>query len=161
MIQRIIGSTALLFALWLIMSGHYTGLLMSLGLLSAFGVTLIAHRMNILDEEALPVRIFIRLPAASFWLISEILKSNLAVVQVILDPSLATPTQVTVNASQKTAAGLVTHANFITLTPGTVSVAVNERQKKITVHGLTEELAESCLDGSMDAKVTWIENAPS
>ena len=30
---------------------------------------------------------------------------------------------------QKTVAGLVTHANFITLTPGTVSVDVDEREK--------------------------------
>ncbi len=160
MIKRIIGSTALLFALWLIMSGHYTGLLISLGFASALGVTLIAQRMGILDNEALPVQIFIRMPTATLWLIMEILKSNLAVIQVILDPQSATPSQVSVQATQKTAAGLVTHANFITLTPGTVSTAVNERQKKITVHGLTRELAEGCLDGSMDAKVTWLENAP-
>lgn len=160
MFQRLIGSTLLLFTLWLLMSGHYTGLLIFLGLISAIGVTLIARRMDILDDEALPVQIFWRMPSATFWLIGEILKSNIAVAKVVLDPQSATPTQVTVETTQKTAVGLVTHANFITLTPGTVSVAVNERQGKIIVHGLTRELAESCLDGSMDAKVTWLENAP-
>ena len=48
------------------------------------------------------------------------LKSNWGVVKVILNPQSAKPQMVSV-ARAKTVAGLVTHANFITLTPGTVS----------------------------------------
>jgi len=36
-------------------------------------------------------------------------------------------------------------------------MSVNERRNTIAVHGLTRELAASCLDGSMDEKVTWLE----
>lgn len=154
---RILLTTITLYVLWLALSGHYTPLLLGLGLVSAFGTSLIAYRMGILDDEGLPLGILVRLPFAAVWLITEILKSNLDVIKIILDPSSATPTRVVVNATQKTGAGIVTHANFITLTPGTVSLAVNDRRKTITVHGLTRELAEGCLDGGMDRRVSELE----
>jgi multicomponent Na+:H+ antiporter subunit E len=161
MFIRVATSSVLLMTMWLILSGHYTVLLVSLGVASSIGVSLIGERMGLLDKEGLPLRILVRLPVKTLWLISEILSSNIDVIAVILDPSRASPTKVSVKATQVTAAGLVTHANFITLTPGTVAVQVNEKRRTIAVHGLTQDLADSTLDGSMDSHVTWLEgNSP-
>ena len=146
-----------MYGLWLLLSGHYTGLLLSLGFISALGVSLIAARMGVLDREGLPLDILLRLPRVTLWLVWEILKSNWGVVKVILNPSLAKPQLVNVKATQKTAAGLVSHANFITLTPGTVSVDVDEADNTILVHGLTAEFAEGCLDPEMDRRVSSLE----
>ena len=150
-------STILMFGLWLALSGHYTSLLLALGALSALGVSLLARRMGVLDGEGLPMGILFRLPRVTLWIIWEILKSNLGVIRVILAPSKAAPRLVTVSAGQRTAAGLVTHANFITLTPGTVSVQVDEDRNEIIVHGLTQEFCDATTDGSMDAKVSLLE----
>ena len=150
-------STILMFGLWLALSGHYTPLLLALGALSAIGVSLLAKRMGVLDEESLPMGILFRLPRVTLWIIWEILKSNLGVIRVIIAPSKAAPQLVTVSAGQHTAAGLVTHANFITLTPGTVSVQVDEDRNEIIVHGLTQEFCDATTDGSMDAKVSLLE----
>ena len=155
--RQIAISTALLYAIWLLLSGHYTGLLLTLGFLSALGASLIAARMGVLDEEGLPMQILVRLPKVTLWLIWEILKSNYGVVKVILNPKLAQPQMVSVKASQKTVAGLVTHANFITLTPGTVSVDVDEDKNIILVHGLTDEFAAACLEPNMDERVSGLE----
>lgn len=155
--RQILTSTLLMYGLWLLLSGHYTGLLLTLGLLSALGVSLIGHRMGVLDREGLPMDILIRLPKVALWLIWEILKSNWGVVKVILKPSTAAPQMVTVKASQKSAAGLVTLANFITLTPGTVSVDVSEEDNSVLVHGLTADFAEGCLDPEMDQRVSALE----
>ena len=155
--RQILTSTALMYGLWLVLSGHYTGLLLTLGLISALGVSLIGHRMGVLDKEGLPMDILIRLPKVTLWLIWEILKSNWGVVKVILNPATAAPQMVSVQASQKTAAALVTHANFITLTPGTVSVDVNEDDKLILVHGLTADFAASLQDPEMDRRVSGLE----
>ena len=155
--RQIAISTALMYALWLLLSGHYTPLLLTLGFVSALGVSLIGARMGVLDEEGLPMAILLRLPKVTVWLVWEILKSNWGVVKVILNPSLAEPQLVSVKATQKTAAGLVTHANFITLTPGTVSVDVDEADNTILVHGLTAEFAEGCLDPEMDRRVSSLE----
>lgn len=155
--RQVLISTLLMYSLWLLLSGHYTGLLLTLGFLSALGVSLIGHRMGVLDREGLPMDIFVRLPKVSLWLVWEILKSNWGVVKVILNPTSAAPQMVAVKASQKSAAGLVTHANFITLTPGTVSVDVSEKDNAILVHGLTADFAEGCLDPEMDRRVAGLE----
>ena len=156
-LKAITSSTILMFAIWLAMSGHYTVLLTTIGFLSALGVSLIAARMGVLDEEGLPLAILWRLPKVSIWLIWEILKSNIDVARVILRPETARPQMVRVKASQKTAAGLVTHANFITLTPGTVSVDVDEKNGEILVHGLTDAFCEAVLDPEMDRRVSSLE----
>ena len=146
-----------MYALWLLLSGHYTGLLLTLGLLSALGVSLIGARMGVLDREGLPMDILLRLPKVTLWLIWEILKSNWGVIKVIINPKLARPQMVTVKAGQKTVEGLVTHANFITLTPGTVSVDVDETNNTILIHGLTDAFAKGCLDPEMDRRVCGLE----
>jgi multicomponent Na+:H+ antiporter subunit E len=50
----------------------------------------------------------------------------------------------------------VIYANSITLTPGTVSVEVEEGE--ITVHALTGETAAALIEGSMDRRVTRLED---
>ena len=55
-------------------------------------------RMGVLDEEGLPMAILMRLPKVTLWLIWEILKSNMGVVRVILNPKLARPQMVSVKA---------------------------------------------------------------
>ena len=146
-----------MFALWLAMSGHYTVLLTTIGFVSALGVSLIAYRMGVLDEEGLPLSILWRLPKVSLWLIWEILKSNIDVARVILRPETARPRMVRVRASQQTSSGLVTHANFITLTPGTVSVDVDEENNEILVHGLTDAFCDAVLEPDMDQRVSGLE----
>jgi multicomponent Na+:H+ antiporter subunit E len=75
---------------------------------------------------------------------------------VILDPRLpASPTVVRFKPRQKTVVGLVTHANSITLTPGTLSVDVGEDQ--FVVHGLTRESAQAAVDSDMDQRVERFE----
>jgi multicomponent Na+:H+ antiporter subunit E len=49
----------------------------------------------------------------------------------------------------------VLYANSITLTPGTVSIKMEDDE--ITVHALTREAAEGVETGVMDAKVTRLE----
>ncbi|MDC0131978.1 Na+/H+ antiporter subunit E [Alphaproteobacteria bacterium] len=156
-LKAIASSTALMFGLWLILSGHYTGLLITIGFVSSLSLSLIAHRMGVLDEEGLPLDILWRLPKVSLWLIWEILKSNVDVARVILRPSSAQPQLVRVKASQTSVAGLVTYANFITLTPGTVAVNVDEDQKEILVHSLTKAFGEGLSDPEMDARVSSLE----
>ncbi len=58
-------------------------------------------------------------------------------------------------SSQKTELGLVIFTNSITLTPGTVSVDIED--DKIIVHALNAELARGVLNGEMDSRVTALE----
>ena len=88
----------------------------------------------------------------------QILVSGLRVTRIILTPSLPiSPTLVKVDAQQNTAVGLVTYANSITLTPGTISIEASERGQCIWVHAIEREGAEGFADDEMNRQVAWFE----
>ena len=147
----------LLAAIWLLLSGYYTALLLSLGALSCALVAALCRRMGVIDPEGHPNHLFLGLLLYIPWLLWEICKSNIDIAWRILDPKLPiAPRVIRIKTSQKTHLGQVIYANSITLTPGTVSVEVE--QGEITVHALTGETAAALLEGSMDRRVTRLED---
>lgn len=145
-----------LSGLWLLLSGHYDPLLLSLGAASVVTVVLIAWRMDVVDHECVPLQLRLGYFGYLLWLGMEIIKANIEVTKVILNPSLPiTPELFWIRASQKTDVGRVIHANSITLTPGTVSVEVEGGS--ILVHAITAELADGTRSGEMDRYVTRVE----
>ena len=66
------------------------------------------------------------------------------------------PILIRIPANQKTELGQVTYANSITLTPGTVSIAVGENM--IDVHSLSKAAAEDLKKGVMHDKVCRLED---
>ncbi len=149
----------LFYAFWVLMSGFFTPFLLIVGAATAVAVVWFAHRMDVADREGHPVHLSWSAAGYWPWLAKEILKSALDVSKVILDPRLpATPTLVHFKPRQKTVVGLVTHANSITLTPGTLSVEVGEDE--FVVHGLTRASARATVDSDMDRRVERFEGKP-
>ena len=147
-----------LFCLWLALSGYYLALILSLGALSVLLVTAIALRMEIVDHETYPVRFTWGVVSYWGWLMWQIVKSNIDVSRIILSPSLPiSPNIVRVEASQRTKLGLVTYANSITLTPGTVSIDVSD--DTIEVHALTREGARELEGGEMNRRASAMERS--
>ncbi|MEX2198299.1 MAG: Na+/H+ antiporter subunit E [Burkholderiales bacterium] len=147
---------ALFYAFWILMSGYLTPFLLGAGAASSLAVAWLAHRMDVADREGHPVHLGWSAVTYWPWLLREILKSALDVSKVILDPRLpATPTVVRFKPRQRTAVGLVTHANSITLTPGTLSVEVGP--ERFVVHGLTRDSASAAVDSEMDRRVERFE----
>ena len=146
-----------LAAFWLLNSGHYTLLILSLGLISIALVLYIAHRMNVVDHESQPLHLTLKIPGYHLWLAKEIILSNISVVKHIwLGNESISPTLATIKASQKTDMGKVIYANSITLTPGTVAVDLTGDQ--IMVHALLREDFEALEAGEMDRRVTRLED---
>jgi multicomponent Na+:H+ antiporter subunit E len=155
---RFLSLTGLLFAFWLLLSGFFTPFLMGAGLLSSLLVAWLARRMDVLDHEGHPVHLSAGALRYWPWLLKEIIKSGFAVSRIVLDPRLpVSPTMVKFAPGQRTVAGLVTHANSITLTPGTIAVEVEPGE--IVVHGLTRESALGCIDSEMNRRVQEMEGA--
>jgi len=145
-----------LFAVWLMLSGHYTPLLLTLGLLSTLLVVFIAARAELIDQEMQVVLIKPRVLLYWLWLGGEIIKANIDVCRRILDPRLPiSPRMIRVRATQQTELGRVTYANSITLVPGTVTVSVEGDM--FTVHALTRETAEDLKGGELDRRVQDVE----
>jgi multicomponent Na+:H+ antiporter subunit E len=137
-------------------SGHYDSFLVSIGLASSIGVMLLVRRMKLVDAESAPVEITLRAIAYTPWLLWQIFRSNLDVARRILTPSLPIhPNVIRIRAGQRTDLGRVIYANSITLTPGTVSIAVDGDE--ITVHALTDEAGRDVEQGAMDRRVRGVE----
>ena len=159
--QNLVPHTISLFVtlavFWLLISGHYTLLILSLGLTSIALVLFIAHRMDVVDHESQPLLIPLRIPGYHLWLIKEIILANISVVKHIwLGNETISPVLTTIKASQKTDMGKVIYANSITLTPGTVTVDVVGDE--ITVHALLRQNIEELQAGEMDRRVSRLEN---
>ncbi len=145
-----------LAAVWLLNSGHYNFLLLGLGALSIALVVWIAHKMDVVDHEGQPINATMKMPVYFAWLLKEILLSNIDVVKRIwLSPGSISPTVGTLKISQKDDMGRVIYANSITLTPGTVTLDLQDDE--VTVHALTEEGLSELSKGEMDRRVSQLE----
>jgi multicomponent Na+:H+ antiporter subunit E len=154
--MRYLSLAGFLFAFWIVLSGHYTPMLVSVGLASAIICVLAAIRMRAADAEGHPIEVFWGTVTYFPWLIVEIAKSAWAVTKIILHPRLPiSPTMTVVRASQRTRVGVATYANSITLTPGTITVGVDGNE--LTVHALARQGALDLEAGGMDRRVSQFE----
>ena len=147
-----------LAAIWLLLSGYFHDpLLLFLGAASVLLCLFLGGRAGVVDDEGVPSVCFTwRLVPYLAWLAGEIAKANIAVAREALAvrPRLS-PKILHVPMAQGTNAGRAAFANSITLTPGTVSIDLGE--KEIVVHALTEELADFAAHVDMGARVAKTE----
>ena len=156
--MHIFGLTIFFMVIWLLLSGHYTLMLVGLGIASVLLVIAISIRMEIVDKEGQGTHVnFIRLAKYLVWLLKEIIKANIDVCLRIVRPSMPiSPTLLTIQSLQKTDFGRVVYANSITLTPGTISINIDA--DKIAVHALTLEAADQLKQGEMNSRAATIES---
>jgi multicomponent Na+:H+ antiporter subunit E len=149
-----------LFALWLLMSGIYKPLIVWFGVISSIITVLVVRRMdNAADTERLQLHLK---PVATvrywIWLMVEIAKSNWVVTKIILSPKMSMNRHLfRVPYTQKSDLGQTIFANSITLTPGTISVEVDDGSFLVHAVSYSDDDIEALAD--MDARVTAIESA--
>jgi multicomponent Na+:H+ antiporter subunit E len=155
-LKRALSLFLLLFAFWLLLSGHYDFWFIGLGFISSASAVFLARRMGIVDAEGLPLDLVPGLLRYAPWLFGTVIQANFDVARRILHPRLPiTPTVIRVPAKQRTAPGRVSYANSITLTPGTISLEVSDDE--IEVHALSVDAAEDLQSGEMGRRVVALE----
>lgn len=138
------------------LSGYLIPLILFLGAASIASILWIARRMDVIDHESHPVHMAPKGVLYYFWLMWEIVKANIDVTMAILKgPKALQPQVFKLKASQSSDIGRVTYANSITLTPGTVTIFVEEDE--FTVHSLTPVAKDGLEGGEMDRRVTALE----
>lgn len=89
-------------------------------------------------------------------LLKEILVANLKVCHLILsEEEEIEPALVEFTADMETPTGRAFYANAITLTPGTITVSVED--DKYTVHCLDESMAEGLVDSGLEQRLHRLE----
>ena len=148
--------SASLMLFWLMMSGDFGLLNLALGIASSLLVVAISTRMDVVDRESQPIHLTPRLPMYLGWLAVQVIKSNLAVTRCIWKPGQTiSPDMIWLNLSQESVLGKVIYANSVTLTPGTVTL--NIQDEVILVHTLTQSDSNTLQQGEMDNRVRNLE----
>ncbi len=146
----------ILFALWLVLSWHFTPLFLFFGVVTCSIAVLVAVRMGILDRESMPVHLAWRAATYVPWLVWEIFKSNVRVARIILSPRIRVdPSIVHFRASQRTDLGRFIYANSITLTPGTVTTGIVGDD--FEVHAIVQEEIDGSEENIMNRRVAQLE----
>ena len=137
---------------WLLLSGHYTALILSLGGLSVLIVTWFIRRMDRVDGElgVLPMRP--RLLYYLLWLMWQVVLSNIDLVRRIWDPTLPIrPTWQRLDIKVTSVPAKTLYANSITLTPGTLTTDV--REDHFLVHSLSPDGIDELRKGGMERQI--------
>lgn len=144
---------------WILWSGYFKPLLLGLGLASALVCTYLALRMRRADGEGSQFNILQHVhQLATYWpwLLLEIAKSNVEVAKIILSGKMSIdPVMIRLKAGQATEMGQVIYGNSITLTPGTITVDIEDGE--LLVHALTQSGADGLDEGEMDRRITALE----
>lgn len=154
---QVLSLAAVMSALWLLLSGHFTEtLLLILGAASVLLTIILSVRMGVVDREGHPVQLAARGMLYWPWLIKEIVLANIDVGKAILGMTDdVRPSVFKIKASQTSDLGKAIYANSITLTPGTVTIALDDDE--MTIHALTLAAAEGLATGEMDRRVAILE----
>lgn len=154
---QVLSLAVVMSGLWLLLSGHVTEpLLLGLGAFSVLLTLVLSIRMGVVDREGHPVHLAIRGILYWPWLLKEIVLANIDVGKAILGlTDDAQPSVFKIKASQTTDLGKAIYANSITLTPGTVTIALDDDE--MTIHALTQTAAEGLATGEMDRRVAIVE----
>ncbi|MEM9168201.1 MAG: Na+/H+ antiporter subunit E [Pseudomonadota bacterium] len=157
---RFLTLSVVLAVIWLLLSGYFDKpLLLFFGAVSVLFTAWISVRAGVVDGEGVPTGLMPGIFAYWVWLAGEIGKSNVIVARqaLAITPKLS-PKMVKVPMPPRSAAGIATYANSITLTPGTVSVDLEPDH--LLVHALTEDLADEKALIDIGEHVARLEHGP-
>ncbi len=137
----VLGLIAALTLVWWILSGHTEPLILGFGAFSIAFAVFLGLRMKVVDREGAPYLMLGKHIPYWIWLGGEIAKANVAVVKLALRPDIdITPRLMRARDLPVSDLGRVVFANSITLTPGTVSIEMED--DAILVHAIDASMAD-------------------
>ncbi|GIW41164.1 MAG: hypothetical protein KatS3mg076_1741 [Candidatus Binatia bacterium] len=135
-ILGILAHWAFLYAFWVVLSGMFDPFHLGAGLLATGLVAVLTHELQYFEHGsggrlnlALALAPWHRHLRYALWLWWEIVKANVQVARIVLHPKLPIrPAMIPYRTLLRSDLGKTLLANSITLTPGTVTVLVEERR---------------------------------
>lgn len=155
--KRTLTLFVLLFSFWAILVQSFTVQNMIIGAVCSLGVALISQLLLAEHVESLDITVdqILRLFAYFPYLVFQIIKANVDVAEIVLDPRLPiSPVVVEFKFALKEDLPQVTLANSITLTPGTLTIDI--RDDIFYIHCLAEHHAQSIFDWDLQDKAMWV-----
>ena len=154
----------ILFAFWLLLSGRFQAKYIIIGAIAAALVTFLTNDLfyMVLQRGERPgIRIRrILLQMGRFllyipWLLLQIIQANLQVAYLVLHPRMPIePGLLLFRTKMRKGIARVTLGNSITLTPGTITVSLEDGN--YIIHNLKPPLASSLVEGKMQNKIAHV-----
>lgn len=155
--QQIVNLTVMMVGFWLLLSGHYTALMIFFMVVSIALVIWLSLRMESAKYQINPFLKSGRIFQYIAWLMTETMKSSIDVALRVWGFKTIKPAIRRFPAPQKTALGKTIYANSITITPGTLTIGLDNETNELLVHALHEELFADLEEGKMQRKVSQLE----
>ncbi|HIG05957.1 MAG TPA: hypothetical protein EYQ08_09550 [Planctomycetes bacterium] len=142
-----------LFGFWLLLSGRFESpFLLGSGMVASAVTVLICQRLDLISPQFQPLSSFLRFLLYLPWLLLQIVRASFEVIILAWSPRPnISPRLVEVRTHLNHPLAQTLLANSITLTPGTVTVDIDDQ--KLLVHALGEKSARGVLDGSMEQRI--------
>ena len=152
--RRLVVFTILL-AVWLVFSGHFDALHLSLGVVCAALVAVTSSDLLLPESPSsrTPLKVW-RYVCYLPWLLYQVVLANLHVVYLVVFPHKIRPQVVRIKTGLTSDLALVTLANSITVTPGTITMDVKDGE--LCVHALSDKAAAGLRAGDMERRVAHV-----
>ena len=154
--QNFVGTTFILFAFWILLSGKFDAFHLTLGAMCCVLVAYLFHDLLFANVRVGDMRIVVaRFIAYIPWLIQQIVLSNFHVAFLVLRRKMPIDPQIIEYKTKlETDISTVALANSITLTPGTITMDIKDGV--FYVHALDQKVAEDLNAGEMEDRVAHI-----
>jgi len=154
--QNCVGTSVILFAFWLLLSGKFDAFHLTLGIICSLLVAYLFHDLLFANVRVGDMKIVVtRFLAYIPWLFCQIALSNIHVASLVIRRKMPIDPQVVMFKTKlETDVSQVTLANSITLTPGTVTMDIQEGI--YYVHALSQKAADGLSAGDMEDRVAHI-----
>jgi len=154
--QNFVATFVMLMAFWALLSGKFDVFHLSLGVVCSLIVAYLSHdllfaNVRVGDGRVIAQRFLRYIP----WLLHEIVTANFYVAYLVLSPKMPIDPQI-IRFKTKLESDIswVTLANSITLTPGTITIDIADRE--FMVHALDKKVAGDLDTGEMEDQVAHI-----
>ncbi len=143
----------LLFLFWLLLSGHYDLFHVVIGIFCCLLVSYTSSEFLFVHVGAYDTRLIIpRLLTYIPWHLYQIIVSNIYLAKLVFSPlDRLNPRILPYQTKLTNGLALVTFANSITLTPGTITIDLDEHT--FHVHAIDNKVAEDLLTGEMEDRI--------
>lgn len=150
-----------MFLFWLLLSGHFNIfdphdlLYIGAGVICSAIVALISHALLVKGKGEKMLLKSLKFVIYLGWELWQIVLANFDVAYRVLHPKMPIdPCIIEFDTSLRSDFALVTLANSITLTPGTITILVEPEKGKFLVHAIAKKPADALLvDKTMQRKV--------
>ena len=143
----------LLFLFWLLLSGHYDTFHIAIGIFCCLLISYTSSDFLFVHVGADDTHLIIpQLITYIPWHLYQIIVSNIYVAKLVFSPlSQLNPRILPYQTKLTNGLALVTFANSITLTPGTITIDLDEHT--FLVHAIDDKVADDLLTGEMEDRI--------